>query len=172
MNESDDSVCALEEYRDQVTGLKGELDEINTTLLSSDVAADDPVMQAKAQVDKLVFECLLTIKKCLCSSTVTHVATSSETSATKLPKLEVPAFHGDILNGKTFGNNFVFLFMTVQISPRQRSWYICKTRSRIRLPKVSLKVSQSPVSTMMKPLSVSYPDMIARASFIGHMFVV
>lgn len=102
LDESDDSVCALEEYRDQITGLKGDLEEINTALLSSDVAADDPAMQAKAQVDKLVFECLLTIKKRLRSSTVTHVATSSEISASKLPKLEVPAFHGDILQWKNF----------------------------------------------------------------------
>ena len=64
------------------TGLKGEM---NTTLLSSDAAADDPVMQAKTQVDKLVFKCLLAIKKRLRSSTAIHVATSSETSATKLP---------------------------------------------------------------------------------------
>ena len=106
MDDSEDNTCALEEYRDQVTGLKAELNEIKTALLSSDVTTDDPVVQAQTEVDKLTFECLLTIKKRLRSSTRAHAAASSETSVTKLPKLEVPTFHGDILQWKTYWEQF------------------------------------------------------------------
>ena len=45
LEESEDNVWALEEYRDQITGLRGELNEIKTALLSSDVATDDPVVR-------------------------------------------------------------------------------------------------------------------------------
>ena len=50
LDKSDDSVCVLEEYRDQITGLKGELDEANTTLLSYDA---DPVIPARTGLQVL-----------------------------------------------------------------------------------------------------------------------
>ena len=67
----------------------------------------DPVMKTQAEVDKLAFECQLTVKIRLRSSTVACPATSFETTATKFPKLEVPTFHGDILQGRATGSNFV-----------------------------------------------------------------
>ena len=100
---SEDNVWALEEYRDQITGLRG---EIKTALLSSDVATDDPVVRTQTEVDKLAFECMLAIKRRLRLNATTHTATISETSVTKLPKLEVPTFHGDILQWKTYWEQF------------------------------------------------------------------
>ena len=106
MDDDEDNICALEEYRDQIAGLKSELSEIKTAILGSDAGTDDPVMNAQAEVDKLAFECLLAIKKRLRSSVVGRPAASSETSATKLPKLEVPVFHGDILQWKSYWEQF------------------------------------------------------------------
>ena len=62
-DDEDDIVCTLEEYRDQVSEIKAELSVISTSLLSSDVPTDDPVMQTQARTDKAVFDCMLKIKK-------------------------------------------------------------------------------------------------------------
>ena len=75
---------------------------MKTTILGSDAGTNDPVMNTQAEVDKLAFECLLTIKKHLRSNTVARPATSSETSVTKDLKLEVPTFHRDILLWKSY----------------------------------------------------------------------
>ena len=40
MDDDEDNVCALEEYRDQITELKGELSEIRTAILGSDAGTD------------------------------------------------------------------------------------------------------------------------------------
>ena len=56
-------MCTLEEYRDHVSEIKAELSVISTSLLSSDIPTDDPVMQTQARTDKAVFDCLLKVKK-------------------------------------------------------------------------------------------------------------
>ena len=45
------------------------------------------------------------IKKRLCALTTTPTK-ASEATAAKLPKLELPTFHGDILQGKNFWEQF------------------------------------------------------------------
>ena len=100
LEDEDDSICALEEYRDQVGEIK-ELNGVKTSLLKSDVTTDDSIMQDQTQADKLAFNCLVLIKKRLRSNTAPKT-TSSEATATKLPKLELPTFHGDILRWKNF----------------------------------------------------------------------
>ena len=102
--EDDDGICALEEYRDQEGEIK-EWNGVKTFLLKSDVASDDSIMQDQTQADKLAFDCLVLIKKRLRSNTASKT-TSSEAIATKLPKLELPTFHGDILWWKNFWEQF------------------------------------------------------------------
>ena len=106
----DDAACSLEEYRDQVTEIKTELTAIVSSLLKSDIHTDDPVMQAQARVDKAAFDCQLVIRKRLRTLTATTAKSTepkaSETIATKLPKLELPTFHGDILRWKNFWEQF------------------------------------------------------------------
>ena len=97
----DDAACSLEEYRDQVTEVKTELAAIESSLFKSDIRTDDPVMQSQARVDKAAFDCQLKIRKCLRTLTATPAKSTepkaSKTIATKLPKLELPTFHCDIL---------------------------------------------------------------------------
>ena len=64
-------------------------------------------MRDQAQVDKAAFDCLLMIKKQLRVLTTTSTKVS-EATATKLPKLELPTFHGDILRWKNFWEQFCF----------------------------------------------------------------
>ena len=116
----EDLACTLEEYKDQVTQIKTELTALNASLLSSDVPAEDPIMHNQAQVDKAAFDCLLKIKKRLRALTPTPTK-ASETSTTKLPKLELPTFHGDILRWKYFWNSFASQYTHDRTFPRRRS---------------------------------------------------
>lgn len=100
-NAEEDIAYILEGYRDQVTEIKAELTALESSLLNSEVPTDDPVMQNQAQVDKAAFDCQLRIKKCL-RALITTPTKASETTTTKLPKLEVPTFHSDILQWKNF----------------------------------------------------------------------
>ena len=101
----EDAACTLEEYREQVTEVKSELAALKTSLLASDVPTDDLIMQDQAQVEKIVFDHLLTIKKRLRALAATSTK-ATEASTTKLPKLELPMFHGDILQWKNFWEQF------------------------------------------------------------------
>ena len=56
-------------------------------------------------MDKAAFDCLLKIKKRLRTLATTSTK-ASEPTATKLPKLELPTFHGDMLYWKTFWEQF------------------------------------------------------------------
>ena len=90
----EDIICIFEGYRDQVIEVKAELTVLESSLLNSDVPTDDPVMQNQVRVEKAAFDCQLRIKKRLRALTTTPTK-ASEATATKLPKLELPTFHGD-----------------------------------------------------------------------------
>ena len=81
---------------EQVTEIKAELAMLKTYLLASDVPTDDPIIQDQARVERLVFDHLLKIKKRL-RGLATTPTKATEAFATKLSKLELPTFHGDIL---------------------------------------------------------------------------
>ena len=88
-----------------MTEVKKELSKLKTSLLNSVAEPGDPVMEDLARMDKAVFDCLLAIKKRLRSS-VTSPANTGGSAVTKLPKLELPTFHGDILQWKNFWEQF------------------------------------------------------------------
>ena len=88
-----------------MTEVKAEMTALESSLLNSYVPTDDPVMQNQARVDKAAFDCQLRIKKHLRALTTTPTK-ASEATATKLPKLELPTFHGDILQWKNFWEQF------------------------------------------------------------------
>jgi len=78
---------------------------LKESLLKSDTATEDPVMRDHVRADKALFDCLLNVKKRLRLS-ITPRPVASESTATKLPKLELPTFHGDILRWKNFWEQF------------------------------------------------------------------
>lgn len=85
--------------------IKVELNELKMTLLTSAATPDDPVMQDQSRAEMAAFDCLLVIKKCLRSIPASS-ATAREATTTKLPKLELPAFHGDVVQWKNFWEQF------------------------------------------------------------------
>ena len=62
-------------------------------------------MQDLTKVDKMAFDCLLTIKKRLRSITAPTTAAGVAT-VSKLPKLDLPTFHGELLLWKNFWEQF------------------------------------------------------------------
>ena len=106
LDTDDDQKCTLEEYKDQTSKVKGELAKLKTSLLSSEAAPDDPVMRDLSRVEKLPSDCVLTIKKHLRTIASSATTASGATPVTKLPKLELPTFHGDILQWKKFWEQF------------------------------------------------------------------
>lgn len=99
LDDEEDLVYTLEEYRDQMIEIKVELTQLNTSLLTSEAAFEDAVMRDLTKTVRTVFTCIIAIKKRLRSI---NAAMLSESSVTKLPKLGLPTFHGDILQWKNF----------------------------------------------------------------------
>ena len=125
-NIEEDIICILEGYRDQVTEVKAQVTEVKaeltvleSSLLNSDVPTDDPVMQNQARVDKAAFDCQLMIKKHLRALTTTPIK-ASEATVTKLPKLELPTFHGDILQWKNFLEQFCISVHDRATTPKEK----------------------------------------------------
>ena len=103
LSEADD-ICLIRLYDEQLVNFKHELDDI---MLSVDEVEDDELSRKQAEIDKELFECSLTVKRLLewhVHSTVP--STSSSREGVKLPKLDVPSFDGNILNWKSFWDQF------------------------------------------------------------------
>ena len=76
-------------------------------MFSTDEVEDDELSRKQAEIEKRLFECSLTVKRLLewrVHSTVP--STSSSREGVKLRKLDVPSFDGNILNWKTFWDQF------------------------------------------------------------------
>ena len=81
------------------------MSDVRNSLLSIDLEDDDEVVLAQSDVEKAIFDCLLSIKKLLHTPASTSPP-PSDTKGVKLPKLDVPTFNGDILTWKTFWEQF------------------------------------------------------------------
>ena len=83
---------------------KKELGEVRSSLLSVDLDDEDELNQRLSDLEKELFDCSLSIKKLLKSST--HDSPAIDGKGVKLPKLDVPTFDGNILNWRTFWEQF------------------------------------------------------------------
>ena len=96
--------CLLNQYEEQLGDIKRELADIrNGPLLHIDETDELCTMQATLESE--VFDCSLQIKKLLHRSS--NVPSSPlDGKGVKLPKLDVPTFDGNILNWKSFWEQF------------------------------------------------------------------
>ena len=103
-----DDVCLLRQYKEQAQDFKKELGDIHIDLLSLDLADTDELCELQEQLNKDLFDCSLQIKKLLLPSTCPSdsISTPSETHGVRLPRLDVPKFDGNIVNWKTFWEQF------------------------------------------------------------------
>ncbi len=108
VTDDDDGVCTLQQHRQQIADLKKELKEIQSALLDVDLEAGPPLVEIQDAIERVIFEGSLSINKCLRATVVDGASTAPGVHApgAKLPKLKVLTFNGDILNWKSFWEQF------------------------------------------------------------------
>ena len=99
-----DSVCLLHQHQEQLADIKREIGDINSSLLSLNLADGDKLTLLQTEVEQAIFNCSLNVKKALRSRDGEPSAVDGK--GVRLPKLEVPTFDGDILNWKAFWEQF------------------------------------------------------------------
>ena len=90
---------------EQLIDIKKELTDIRNSLWPFDLNEADTLCTSQATLEKMVFDCSLQIKKLLHQLTDASSLTY-DGKGVKLPKLEVPTFDGNILNWRSFWEQF------------------------------------------------------------------
>ena len=105
---SSDDVCLLHQYQEQLSDYKREYTDVRGSLLTLDLEESDGLIVSQVSLEKEIFECSLKIKKLLYESShpPDSLGTSSDGKGVKLPKLDVPTFDGNILNWRSFWEQF------------------------------------------------------------------
>ena len=105
---SESEPCLIQQYGEQIHDIKSSLGDTWNTLLSMDLDSGDKLMTTLEGLDKGVFDCSFKIKRLMYSpaSPTESTTPSTEGSGVKLPKLAVPKFDGDIVNWRTFWEQF------------------------------------------------------------------
>lgn len=98
-------ICLLRQYEESLGDLKRELGDARSSLYSLDIVDDDEICGLLASVEDSMFGCSLKLKK-LVEKGKKLLSSESHSNGVKLPKLEVPVFDGDILQWKTFWEQF------------------------------------------------------------------
>ena len=96
-----DKSCLIHQFEEH---LKKKLSSVRDSLLPLDVDDSDELSLTLAKLEKMLFDCFLSLKKLHWN----HVAelSASDSESVKLPKLDVPTFSGDVLNWKSFWEQF------------------------------------------------------------------
>ena len=132
-HDDDDSTCTLEQYAEQITDVKVELKDVQTCLLNVELAAEDPIIRNQDEIEQTIFRCSVAIRRRLHASTdaTTHNTTMPKAPGSRLPKLQVPAFDGDVLKWKSFGASLVCLSMSDLTLQLLKRWSTYRMPSRI-----------------------------------------
>ena len=106
--EDHDDIPLLEQHLEQLGDLKRELSAVYDELISLDLPDDHPLASQHAKLEKRRFDCSHRVKKLISShascSSGSAILESDKTS--KLPKLDIPTFNGDILQWQPFWEQF------------------------------------------------------------------
>ena len=108
LGEDHDDVPLLEQYQEQMDDIKKEFSAIYEEFVAIDLPDDHILVTQHADLEKLHFDCSHLIKKLL-SSHASHTTKATATSSdktSKLPKLDVPTFDGDVLHWQPFWEQF------------------------------------------------------------------
>jgi hypothetical protein len=93
----------LHQHQEQISDFKVELADVGNCLLPLGLADEDDLSKLQNEVEKHLFDSSLEIKRLLRSPTHSDMSSSK---GIRLPKLEVPTFDGNILNWKSFWEQF------------------------------------------------------------------
>ena len=103
-------ICLLQQHEEQLRDLKTELGKVSSDLFTMDLDDTDELYHAQSRLEKEVFNCGLKIKKLLALTTTVPASSvpasstpdSAEGRGMKLPRLDVPAFDGQVINWNSF----------------------------------------------------------------------
>jgi hypothetical protein len=94
--------CFLRQHEEQLVEFKREIAEVRTVVFTLDLDDGDALNVLMEQVKDAIFSCSLKVKKLLQSSG----SGISSGEGVKLPRLEIPTFDGDILQWRSFWEQF------------------------------------------------------------------
>ena len=110
VKEDHDDVPLLEQYQERMGDIKRELSVVYEELITADLPDDHALVAQHADLEKLHFSCSHIIKKLLnahsARSTKATAASTVSDKTSKLPKLDVPTFDGDVLHWQPFWEQF------------------------------------------------------------------
>lgn len=103
-----EDISIVEQYELQLSEHKSELREIRAVLITVDSSEIEGELSLHSKLEKALFECSLIIRRLRRQFEKTGISTSSSTegSGVRLPKLAVPTFDGNILNWRSFWEQF------------------------------------------------------------------
>ncbi len=122
----------LHHYEEQLSDYKSALAEIRRTLLSMELTEGDELETLTSALDKITFYCGLQLKRLMyVPSSGSDETTASITTAPKgvrLPKIDVPTFNGNLVNWRTFWEQFsVAIYDRPRLSVTKKLVYIRKS---------------------------------------------
>jgi len=108
LNAEADNTCCLQQHQEELHNLKKDLGVVRDNLLAMSLEDQDELLRDEETLGRRISDCFLRIKKLLYSTAEhrTPVTPTAEGKGMKLPKLDVPTFSGDLLNWRTFWEQF------------------------------------------------------------------
>ena len=105
---ADTDVCLLRQYIEKAADINCDLAKVRDDLHHLDVDDTDELFGQQERLEGQVFDCSVNMKKLLFSVPASSVTStpSSDGKGVKLPKLDVPKFDGEILNWRSFWEQF------------------------------------------------------------------
>ena len=102
-------VHRLQLHEEQKGDSKKYLSAMKMELISLDLEEADELVMKQTELEQLLFDCSLEVKELLARSSTPTSSSSAhaESPGLKLPKLDVPTFNGNILQWRSFWEQFV-----------------------------------------------------------------
>ena len=122
-------VCLLCQYEEQLRDLKSELACVSNNVITMDDT--DSLSESLATLEKEMFDCGLKIKKLLASShsSIDPTPASTDSKGVKLPKLDVPTFDGQVINWRSFWEQFeVSVYIRSSLSDLEKLMYLSQAQ--------------------------------------------
>ena len=103
LSEGSIDACAIHQQEEQISDLKVEFRSISYDLLHLELDEQDELLVLESKLRRLLCACSLKAKQLLSQPQDTP---SVVTPGIKLPQLDIPTFDGNVLNWKSFWEQF------------------------------------------------------------------
>ena len=119
-------VCTLQYHEEQMSDTKVELRSISHDFIALDLDESNKLTELESNLQRKVSECSLKARQLLSSHSLSRATPMApEHKGVKLPKLDVTTFDGNILNWKTFWEQFcISVHSSFDISDSEKLVYL------------------------------------------------